>query len=82
AQKARDAQKAREEITVEALPRRRPNEQSAAGSRSRQPGPPDPPSGPTEPVDPEAIRTRLSALAEGVSAAMRRGNPPNSAKDR
>jgi hypothetical protein len=60
------------------LPRRRPGAQLA-------PGVTEPPPQPTRSnaVDPEAVRSRLSAFAEGVSAAARRSNSTTSGqKDR
>ncbi|MDG6107400.1 sensor histidine kinase [Dactylosporangium aurantiacum] len=51
------------------LPRRRPGAQLAPGATEPQP----PPTRSTA-VDPETVRSRLSAFAEGVSAAARRRN--------
>jgi hypothetical protein len=51
------------------LPRRRPGAQLAPGVTEPQPQPTR-----TSAVDPDAVRSRLSAFAEGVSAAARRTN--------
>jgi signal transduction histidine kinase len=55
------------------LPRRRPGEQLAPQVQAAPP-PPAQQGAPTAAVDPEVIRARLSAFAEGVSAALRRSN--------
>ena len=52
-----------------ALPRRHPGAQLAPGVTEPQPQPVR-----TTAVDPETVRSRLSAFAEGVSAAARRTN--------
>ncbi|MGC9670459.1 nitrate- and nitrite sensing domain-containing protein [Planosporangium sp. 12N6] len=60
------------------LPRRRPGAQYTGGAPAAPAAPAAAPS-----VDPEAVRHRLSALAEGVSAAMRHSKQPTPlAKDR
>jgi hypothetical protein len=60
-----------------ALPQRRP------GAQFTRDAPAKAAPAPAAPVDPEVVRTRLSALAEGVSAAMRHSNQPSTAaKDR
>jgi hypothetical protein len=51
------------------LPRRRPGAQLAPGVTEPQPQPTR-----GNAVDPDAVRSRLSAFAEGVSAAARRTN--------
>ncbi|UWP82488.1 sensor histidine kinase [Dactylosporangium fulvum] len=56
-------------MTEENLPRRRPGAQLAPGT-TEQP----PPTSRGGAVDPELIRSRLTAFAEGVSAAARRTN--------
>ena len=61
------------------LPRRRPG--SLLAPEVAAPPPPKLPA--PVAVDPEAVRARLSAFAEGVSAANRRtGLPPKVTKDR
>jgi signal transduction histidine kinase len=52
------------------LPRRRPGAQLAPDTTAQQPQP----SRSSVAVDPDAVRSRLSAFAEGVSAAARRSN--------
>ncbi|GII22925.1 sensor histidine kinase [Planosporangium mesophilum] len=64
--------------TPGALPRRRPGAQFSGDVPPARTAPARSPS-----VDPEVVRTRLSALAEGVSAAHRHTNQsPTAAKDR
>jgi signal transduction histidine kinase len=59
------------------LPRRRPGAQFAGDLPAR------PIPTPRAPIDPETVRTRLSALSEGVSAAQRHSNESTTAaKDR
>jgi hypothetical protein len=59
------------------LPRRRPGAQLTGDA------PATPAKSTGGPIDPEVVRTRLSALAEGVSAALRHNNQPTTAaKDR
>ena len=53
------------------LPRRNPS------GRYTPPPPPDSAYTPAAPIDPDLVRARLSALAEGVSAALSRSNHPN-----
>ncbi|NJC66425.1 sensor histidine kinase [Planosporangium flavigriseum] len=59
----------------EGLPRRRPGAQ-LGGEPLTVPMP-----APRAPIDPETVRTRLSALAEGVSAAMRQNSEPRTAAE-
>ncbi|HEV7898036.1 MAG TPA: nitrate- and nitrite sensing domain-containing protein [Planosporangium sp.] len=60
------------------LPRRRPGAQFTGAASPVMPAPAR-----TAPVDPDVVRTRLSALAEGVSAALRHSNQSTpAAKDR
>jgi hypothetical protein len=56
-------------MTEENLPRRRPGAQLAPGTTEQPPQ-----TSRAAAVDPELVRSRLSAFAEGVSAAARRTN--------
>jgi hypothetical protein len=56
------------------LPRRRPGAQLSPQQITEQPAVTAPPGPAAGPVDPELVRARLSAFAEGVSAALRRSN--------